>query len=260
MTAFYCKISSVGYEFNKHNTGLRPLAEHILSCSYSGQLQYTLCQNTKCARFRHNLLFTNNIPLIEKRITAEVCVHHLHFTSDDYDKYGYLIKCNPAIKEGDNKLALWKGLLDNRLDVIATDHAPHTLEEKEGPYEHAHSGLPLIQHPLLIMLEYYKQGRISLERIVEKMSHAVAECFKIKERGYIREGYFADLVMLDLNKSTKVTKESLLYKCNWSPFEGTTFPGKILKTFINGTIVYNNEENNIVWNESQNGKRLIFNK
>lgn len=205
-------------------------------------------------------LFTNSIPLLEKRITAEVCVHHLHFTSDDYDRYSYLIKCNPAIKEGDNKLSLWKGLLDNKLDVIATDHAPHTLEEKEGPYEHAHSGIPLVQHSLLIMFEYYKRGEITLERIVEKMSHAVADCFRIKERGYIREGYFADLVMIDLNKSTKVTKESLLYKCNWSPFEGTTFPGKILKTFINGAIVYNNEENNIIWNESENGKRLIFNK
>ena len=164
-------------------------------------------------------LFTNEIPLKEKRITAEVCVHHLHFTADDYEKLGYLIKCNPAIKEANNKEALWKALLDDRLDVIATDHAPHTLEEKEGPYEHAHSGLPLVQHSFLLMLEYYKQGKISLEKIAEKMSHAVADCFKIENRGYIREGYFADLVVVDLNATTTVTKENILYKCGWSPLE-----------------------------------------
>jgi dihydroorotase len=143
-------------------------------------------------------LFTNMIPLEEKRITAEVCVHHLHFTSDDYAAFGNKIKCNPAIKAPHNRTALWQALLDDRLDVIATDHAPHTWEEKNGPYENAHAGLPLVQHSLSLMLHYVKEGKISLEKIVEKMSHAVAKCFQVKERGYIREGYFADLVLVDL--------------------------------------------------------------
>jgi len=199
-------------------------------------------------------LFTNKIPLKEKRITAEVCVHHLHFTSDDYEKLGYLIKCNPSIKAPENKEALWKGLLDNRLDVIATDHAPHTLEEKQSPYEDAHAGLPLVQHPLLIMLKYHKEGKISLEKIAEKMSHAVADCFKIKERGYLREGYFADLVIVDLNQSTTVKKENLLYKCGWSPLEGVTFPAAITNTFVNGNCVYGNS----VFDESMKGERLLF--
>lgn len=200
-------------------------------------------------------LFTNQIPLKEKRITAEVCVHHLHFTADDYEQKGYLIKCNPAIKESKNKEALWKGLLDGRLDVIATDHAPHTLEEKQGPYEHAHAGLPLVQHPLLLMLSYHKEGRLSLEKIAEKMSHAVADCFKIKDRGYIREGYFADLTVVDLNQSTTVKKENLLYKCGWSPLEGTIFPAAITNTFVNGNCVYGNS----LWDESLKGERLLFN-
>jgi dihydroorotase len=199
-------------------------------------------------------LFTNSIPLKEKRITAEVCVHHLHFTADDYEKLGYLIKCNPAIKESRNKEALWKALLDNRLDIIATDHAPHTLEEKEPPYEHAHSGLPLVQHPLLMMLHYYKEGKISLEKIAEKMSHAVADCFRIKDRGYIREGYFADLVVVDLNQSTTVKKENLLYKCGWSPLEEVTFPADITHTFVNGICVYGNS----TWDESLKGERMLF--
>lgn len=199
-------------------------------------------------------LFTNDIPLKDKRITAEVCVHHLHFTGDDYEKLGYLIKCNPAIKEGRNKEALWGALLDNHLDVIATDHAPHTSEEKQPPYEHAHSGLPLIQHPLLMMLHYHKEGRISMEKIAEKMSHAVADCFKIKDRGYIREGYFADLAIVDLNQSTEVKKENLLYKCGWSPLEGVIFPAAITHTFVNGNCVYGNSN----WDESIKGRRLSF--
>jgi dihydroorotase len=204
-------------------------------------------------------LFTNTIPLKEKRITSEVCVHHLNFTADDYDRLGYLIKCNPAIKESKNKEALWKALLDDRLDVIATDHAPHTLEEKQPPYEHAHSGLPLVQHALLMMLANYKEGRISLEKIAEKMSHAVADCFKIKDRGYIREGYFADLVLVDLNRSTKVTKENILYKCAWSPLDGAVYPGLIEQTFVNGNCVFKNEGNDsIIWNESVKGERLCF--
>ena len=202
-------------------------------------------------------LFTNTIPLKEKRITAEVCVHHLHFTADDYEKLGYLIKCNPAIKEAKNKEALWKALLDDRLDVIASDHAPHTFEEKQPPYEHAHSGLPLVQHTLSLMLSYYKEGKISLEKIAEKMSHAVADCFRIKDRGYIREGYFADLVMVDLNKSITVKKENLLYKCGWSPLEGIEFPSMVEQTFVNGNRVYQND-GNIIFDESVKGERLHF--
>ena len=202
-------------------------------------------------------LFTNMMPLKDKRITAEVCVHHLHFTSDDYAKLGTRIKCNPAIKAPHHKEALWEAMLDNRLDVIATDHAPHTWEEKMSPhYEKAHAGLPLIQHSLLLMLYYYKQGRISLEKIAEKMSHAVADCFQIKDRGYIREGYPADLVIVDLNQSTKVSKKNILYKCGWSPLENMEFPASITHTFVNGNLVFNNGQ----LEESEKGQRLKFNR
>jgi dihydroorotase len=199
-------------------------------------------------------LFTNMIPLGEKRITAEVCVHHLHFTSDDYARLGNLIKCNPAIKAPHNREALWKALLDDRLDLIATDHAPHTWEEKNEPYEKAHAGLPLVQHSLLLMLHYVKEGKISLEKVVEKMSHAVAKCFQISERGFIREGYFADLVMVDLNEESTVNKKNILYKCGWSPLEGFTFPATVKNTFVNGHLVYGNG----MFDESQKGQRLIF--
>ncbi|MEP6700714.1 MAG: amidohydrolase family protein, partial [Bacteroidota bacterium] len=219
----------------KYNTRL-----HILHISTEKELQ----------------LFTNMFPLKQKRITAEVCVHHLHFTSDDYERLGNQIKCNPAIKAPHNKEALWKALLDDRLDVIATDHAPHTWEEKNGSYEKTHAGLPLVQHPLLLMLHYYKQGRISLEKIAEKMSHAVADCFQIKERGFIREGYHADLVIVDMNESTKVSKENILYKCGWSPFEGFEFPASVTHTFVNGHLVYGNG----LWDESQKGRRLKFDR
>lgn len=201
-------------------------------------------------------LFTNMIPLKDKRITAEVCVHHLHFTADDYDRLGNQIKCNPAIKAPHNKEALWKALLDDRLDIIATDHAPHTWEEKQEDYEHAHAGLPLVQHSLQLMLHYVKEGRIPLTKVVEKMSHAVADCFQIQDRGYIREGYKADLVMVNLNKPYTVNKQNILYKCGWSPMEGMTFPATIEKTFVNGHIVYGNG----VFDESKWGERLKFSR
>jgi dihydroorotase len=222
-------------------------------------------------------LFSSMVPLEQKRITAEVCVHHLHFTSDDYASLGYLIKCNPAIKAPLNREALWKALLDDRLDCIATDHAPHLLNEKgfqrdkEGAlislppisgeefdtsYLKAHAGLPLVQHSLLLMLHYVKEGRISLERVVEKMSHAVATCFQVKERGFIREGYFADLVIADLGHHTIVSKENLLYKCGWSPLEGMQFPARITHTFVNGHLAYGNGS----FDESQKGQRLLFNR
>ncbi len=199
-------------------------------------------------------LFTNMFPLKEKRITTEVCVHHLHFTSDDYAQLGNKIKCNPAIKAPHNKAALWTALLDDRLDIIATDHAPHTWEEKNEPYEKAHAGLPLVQHSLLLMLQYVKQGKISLERVVEKMCHAPADCFQVQGRGYIREGYHADLVIADLNNNYQVSKENILYKCGWSPFEGFMFPATIRNTFVNGHMVYGNG----VFDESQWGQRLRF--
>ncbi|MEO5647269.1 MAG: amidohydrolase family protein, partial [Chitinophagaceae bacterium] len=199
-------------------------------------------------------LFSNLMPLKEKRITAEVCVHHLHFTADDYERLGYKIKCNPAIKDPYHREALWKALLDDRLDLIATDHAPHTLDEKQDPYEKAHSGLPLVQHSYLLMLNYFRQGKISLEKVVEKMCHAVADCFQVKDRGYIREGYYADLVVADLQKETLVTKESLLYKCGWSPLEGEKFGAAIEQTFVNGNCVYGNG----LWDESSRGLRMDF--
>lgn len=201
-------------------------------------------------------LFTNMFPLKEKRITSEVCVHHLHFTSDDYAQLGNKIKCNPAIKAPHNKEALWTALLDDRLDIIATDHAPHTWEEKNEPYEKAHAGLPLVQHSLLLMLHYVKQGKISLEKVVEKMCHAPADCFQVKERGYIREGYFADLVIADLNDSFTVSKDNIRYKCGWSPLEGFRLPATIRNTFVNGHMVYGNG----VFDESQWGQRLKFDR
>jgi dihydroorotase len=201
-------------------------------------------------------LFGNLMPLKEKRITAEVCVHHLHFTADDYEKLGYQIKCNPAIKSANNKQALWKALLDDKLDIIATDHAPHLLSEKEGPYESAHSGLPLVQHALQMMLYHASIGNISLERVVEKMCHAVADCFSIKDRGYIREGYFADLVMVDTNKPYTINKNNVLYKCGWSPLMNVTLPATIERTFVNGNVVF---ENNTV-HQIANGQRLTFDR
>lgn len=201
-------------------------------------------------------LFSNMLPLKDKRITSEVCVHHLYFTADDYDKYGNLIKCNPAIKAKENKEALWKALLDDRLDIIATDHAPHTWDEKQQDYMNAPAGVPLVQHSLLMLIEAYKEGRISLEKIVEKACHAPAECFQIKDRGYIQEGYFADAVLVDLNKSTTVSKQNLLYKCGWSPFEGHTFPASIEKTFVSGNLVFS--EGKI--QEGTVGMRLVFDR
>jgi dihydroorotase len=201
-------------------------------------------------------LFSNMLPLTEKRITAEVCVHHLHFTSNDYAALGNRIKCNPAIKAPHNREALWNALLDDRLDVIATDHAPHTWEEKQEDYEHAHAGLPLVQHSVQLMLHYVKQGKISIEKMVEKMSHAVADCFQVKERGFIREGYHADLVLVNMDQPNTVAKENILYKCGWSPLEGFTFPASVTHTFINGHLVYGNG----VFDESQMGMRMQFDR
>ena len=201
-------------------------------------------------------LFQNNIPLKEKKITAEVCLHHLWFTNEDYEKKGTLIKWNPAVKTAEDRETLWEALLDDRIDVIATDHAPHTLAEKQNPYTTAPSGGPMVQHLLPAMLEMYHQGKIRLEKIAEKLCHNPAILFQIKDRGYLREGYYADMVLVDLNNPWKVTKENILYQCGWSPLEETAFKSKITHTFVNGNLAYhqgNFSANNIV-------KRLEFNR
>ena len=201
-------------------------------------------------------LFDNTIPLSEKRITAEVCIHHLWFNKDMYKEKGTLIKWNPAVKNESDRSALFQALLDDKLDVIATDHAPHTLEEKSNTYFKAPSGGPLVQHALPVMIEFYKQGKISLEKIVEKMCHNPAILFQIQERGYVKEGFYADLVLVDLEKSWNVNKDNILYKCGWSPFEGYNFTSKVSHTFVNGNLVYKYG----VFDESIKGKRLRFNR
>lgn len=219
----------------KHNTRL-----HVLHISTAKELE----------------LFTNKIPLAEKRITAEACVHHLWFSDKDYAIKGNLIKWNPAIKFESDKDAILQAVINNTIDVIATDHAPHTLEEKNQSYLNAPSGGPLVQHSLLALIELYKQGKISLEKIAEKTAHNVAELFAIDKRGYIKEGYFADIVLVDLNDKTTVTKESILSQCKWSPFEGLTFNSKIKTTIVNGKLAYNDG----IFDESSRGMRLEFNR
>jgi dihydroorotase len=219
----------------KHNTRL-----HILHISTAEELE----------------LFTNTIPLTQKRITSEVCVHHLWFDADDYETLGTQIKCNPAVKDKRHKQALLKALLDDRLDIIATDHAPHTWEEKQQNYWQAPSGVPLIQYSLPMMLEFYHQGKISLEKIAEKMSHAPAECFQVDRRGFVREGYWADLALVDINHLTPVTKDSIIYKCGWSPFEGQSFQSAITHTIVSGHLAYEKGS----FDESIKGKRILFNR
>ncbi|HBI01548.1 MAG TPA: dihydroorotase [Flavobacterium sp.] len=201
-------------------------------------------------------LFTNKIPLKEKQITAEVCIHHLWFTNADYDTKGNLIKWNPAVKTEADRAALWQALLDDRIDVIATDHAPHTLEEKKQPYLQAPSGGPLVQHAVVAMFEAYHQGKISVEKIVEKMAHNPAKIFKIENRGFIKEGFYADLVLINPAMPWNVKKENILYKCGWSPLEGTNFKSRITHTFVNGELVYQNSK----VNDTKAGMRLLFNR
>lgn len=199
-------------------------------------------------------LFSNDKPLAEKKITAEVCVHHLWFSEEDYAQKGTLIKWNPAVKKASDREALWKALNEDKIDILATDHAPHTLKEKQNPYTKAPSGGPLVQHAYIALLTAVQQGKTTLEKLVEKACHNPAILFKIQNRGFLREGYFADLVLVDLNQKYTVVKEDLLYQCGWSPFEGTTFEATINKTFVNGNLVYNNGE--II--ESALGKKLTF--
>ncbi len=203
-------------------------------------------------------LFDNTIPLQNKRITSEVCVHHMHFSADDYERLGNRIKCNPAIKSVKNQLALLPALLDDRLDIIATDHAPHTIEEKSNPYISAPSGLPLLQHSLNVMLNLVNEGKISKEKVIEKMCHAPAECFQIKDRGYVEEGNFADLAIVDPNISWTINKENILYKCGWSPLEGIECKGRVVSTFVNGEEVFKiSDFQNI---KQGFGQRLIFDR
>ena len=201
-------------------------------------------------------LFRNDIPLKDKKITSEVCVHHLWFTNEDYETKGALIKWNPAVKTETDREGLWKAVQDGRIDVVATDHAPHTLEEKDNPYLSCPSGGPLVQHSLVAMLEMHARKRISLEKIVEKMCHNPAIIFEIEKRGFIREGYKADLVLVDLNSEWEVSKDNILYKCGWSPLEGTVFSAKVTHTFVNGHLAF--EEGKI--SEAPYGERLLFNR
>lgn len=199
-------------------------------------------------------LFTNKIPLEQKQITAEVCVHHLWFTNDDYETKGSLIKWNPAVKTAEDREKLWEALLDDRIDVIATDHAPHTLEEKMNPYTSCPSGAPMVQHAVVAMFEQHLRGKISVEKIVEKMCHNPAKIFKIEKRGFIKEGYFADLVIVNSHQPWVVKKENIMYKCGWSPLEGTNFKSRIMHTFVNGQLVYTNGR----VKDLKAGKRLLF--
>lgn len=201
-------------------------------------------------------LFRNDIPLEEKKITAEVCLHHLWFNDKDYAEKGSFIKWNPAVKTEEDRLGLWEALLDDRIDVLATDHAPHTLAEKSNPYTSAPSGGPLVQHAMTAILEKVKEGVIPIEKAVEKMSHNPAKLFQIEKRGFIREGYFADLVLVNPNTKWTVSKENVLYKCGWSPFEGTTFTSSVTHTFVNGNLIYNNG----TFNNTIKGKRLTFDR
>ncbi|PCJ24811.1 MAG: dihydroorotase [Flavobacteriales bacterium] len=199
-------------------------------------------------------LLENNTPLKEKRITAEACIHHMWFSDEDYETKGAFIKWNPAVKKASDRDAILQGVLDDYIDVIATDHAPHTVEEKLNTYFNSASGGPMVQHAIVAMLEHYHNGKISIEKIVEKMSHAVADCFRIEERGFIKEGFYADLVVVDIDNPWTVEKENLLYKCGWSPMEGQTFKSKILQTFVNGHLVFNMG----AIDEEYRGKRMSF--
>ena len=233
-------------EENLH-AGMHPIIRNAEGCYKSSSLAIELAKKhgtrlhiLHISTAEETKLFSNKKKLKNKKITSEVCVHHLSFDSSQYEALGNRIKCNPAIKSKKDQEALWKALLSDRFDIIATDHAPHTWPEKSRPYAKAPSGLPLVQHSLNLMLNHHKAGRISLEKIIEKMCHAPAICFKLQERGFLREGYYADLAVVDLKKNWKVSKRNIKYKCGWSPLEGETMHGKVMSTFVNGHRVYHN--------------------
>ena len=242
---------------------LHPIIRSEKACYISSSKAISLAKETGARLHIFHLstgietkLFSNKKELKDKKITSEVCIHHLWFTDNDYDEKGTLIKWNPAIKSKSDQIELWKALNDDRIDVIATDHSPHTLAEKNNDYLNTPSGGPLVQHSLLALLTSVKSGKISIERLVQKACHNPAILFEINKRGFIREGYYADFVIVNLNSKTKVTRESLLYKCGWSPFEGITFDAKIEKTFVNGTKVYDNGK--IL--KTNAGKQLTFDR
>ncbi|WP_316780300.1 dihydroorotase [Pedobacter antarcticus] len=242
---------------------MHPLIRSAEACYLSSSMAVELAKkhNTRLhilhiSTAREVGLFDAVTPLAEKRITAEACVHHLWFDDQDYAEKGNLIKWNPAVKTTADRDAVLQGVLDNHIDIIATDHAPHTLEEKSQPYIQAPSGGPLVQHALSALLEMYHQGKITLEKIVEKTAHNVAVCFQIDRRGYIREGYWADLVLVNLNDPVKVTKANILYKCGWSPFEGQTFQSEITHTIISGNLAY--MKGKFLTNKT--GQRMAFNR
>ena len=233
--ACYISSSKAAALAKKHGTRL-----HILHISTEKELA----------------LFRNDIPLSEKRITAEACVHHLWFSDEDYDEKGTFIKWNPAVKKASDRDAVFNAVLNDKIDIIATDHAPHTLEEKSNTYFNAPSGGPLVQHALVSMMEHVRNGKISIEKMVEKMCHAPADCFHLHKRGYLKEGYFADMVLVDINAPWTVDKNNIMYKCGWSPFEGFTFNSKVLMTIVNGKTVYENDT--IV--EANAAARLVFDR
>jgi dihydroorotase len=240
-----------------------PIIRNVEACYRSSSLAVSLAKKygtrlhvLHISTAKETSLFDNTIPLSDKRITAEACVHHLFFTDEDYGKKGNFIKWNPAVKTLLDREEIRKAVLDNRIDIIATDHAPHTLEEKSQSYFKCPSGGPLVQHALVAMLEGVREGWITIEKVVEKMAHAPAVCFQVKDRGFIREGYWADLVLVDLNNPWTVSKKNILYKCGWSPFEGTEFTAKVMMTMVSGHVAFNSG----VFNESQAGMRLQFNR
>ena len=242
---------------------LHPIIRSAEACYLSSSKAIALAKKTGARLHVFHLstgietdLFTNEIPLEKKQITAEVCIHHLWFSDEDYATKGTHIKWNPAVKTKTDREQLWQALLDDRIDVVATDHAPHTLEEKDNPYTSAPSGGPLVQHALLAMLQKEKEGIISLEKMVEKMCHNPAKLFDIDRRGYIREGYYADLVQVGRNVKNEVNKANLFYKCGWSPFEGVTFESEVKRTFVNGHLAYDNG----TFSSKKNAKRLTFNR
>ena len=251
----------------KHGDDVPVTAHHLIrseeACYLSSSKAVALAKKTGArlhifhlSTAREMELFTNKIPLQDKKITAEVCIHHLWFTNDDYATKGNFIKWNPAVKTAHDRDALWEALLDDRIDVIATDHAPHTLEEKQQSYLKAPSGGPLVQHALVALFEAYHQGKISIEKIVEKAAHNPAIIFKIEKRGFIKVGYYADLVIVNAGLPWQVKKENILYKCGWSPFDGFTFTSRITHTFVNGQLVYHNFK----VKEIRAGKRLLFDR
>jgi len=242
---------------------MHPQIRSVEACYLSSSKAIALAKETGArlhvfhlSTAKETVLFRNDIPLEEKQITAEVCTHHLWFDDSFYKEKGTLIKWNPAVKSKKDKEGLWKALLDDRIDVIATDHAPHTKDEKDQVYTKAPSGGPLVQHTLQAMIECHKQGKISLEKLVEKMCHNPAKLFNIEKRGFVKKGYYADLVLVDLSTKETVSKDNILYKCGWSPFEGNTFSSSVSYTFVNGNLIYSHGK----FNDIIKGKRLTFNR